>query len=246
MRSVVARPLIAGAVALALAGCNQVKPDDPIVARIDGLDARIAQIERVLSNQSLLEVANQLQDAQAELRALRGEVEGVSHEVEGQKKRARDLYGDIDERLKAVEQGVQNAATGAAAASAEADRTAYEGAFELLKQSRYDQARAAFASFLAKYPQSPLRANAQLWLAETHYVTKNFKASVTEFKKVIDGYPDSDKVADAYLKLGYSQYELQNWDEARKALSAVSQRFPDTSAAKLAVQRLKKMSDEGR
>lgn len=233
--------------AVMVAGCNQVRPDDPIVARIDGLEQRIAQIERVVSNQSLLQLAGQLEEAQAELRALRGEVERVSHEVDGQKQRSRDLYVDIDQRLKAVEQGVQAAVTGGAGpAAGEADRVAYEAAFELLKQGRYDQARAALTEFLANHPKSVLRDNAQYWLGETHYVTKGFKQAVVEFRKLIDGFPESGKLADAYLKLGYCYYELQQWDAARKALTTVTQRFPDAGAAKLAVQRLKKMTDEGR
>ncbi len=55
----------------------------------------------------------------------------------------------------------------------------------------------------------------------------------------------SSKVPDALLKIGYSNYGLQRWDAARGALGRVQADYPDTTAARLAEQRLKRMDDEG-
>jgi TolA-binding protein len=57
-------------------------------------------------------------------------------------------------------------------------------------------------------------------------------------------YPDSAKLPDALLKIGFCNFELQQWDQARAALQRVAREFPDTTAARLATQRLERMTQE--
>ena len=66
-----------------------------------------------------------------------------------------------------------------------------------------------------------------------------------QFQQVIGKYPRSRKVPDALLKIGYANYELERWDAARDALGKVQGEYPETTAARLAEQRIKRMDDEG-
>ena len=125
------------------------------------------------------------------------------------------------------------------------DRDNYQAAFELLKDQRYEPAGMAFEQFLKSFPDSELADNAQYWLAESHYVTQAFDKALSEFELVISRYANSRKVPDALLKMGYCNYELQQWDAARSALRRVQQEFPETTAARLAGQRLERMEEEG-
>jgi tol-pal system protein YbgF len=125
------------------------------------------------------------------------------------------------------------------------DMEAYSTAFDLLKQGRYPEATAGFKQFLEAYPGSELRDNAQYWLAETYYVVEDYAAALTGFQSVINNYPASRKIPDAWLKIGYCNYELKRWDDARQALSIAESRFPESTAAKLATQRLQLMTSEG-
>jgi len=59
-------------------------------------------------------------------------------------------------------------------------------------------------------------------------------------------YPDSAKLPDALLKLGYTQYELKNYKAARAALQQLIKQYSDSNSARLAQQRLTKMTAEGR
>ena len=77
-------------------------------------------------------------------------------------------------------------------------------------------------------------------------MTKQYPDALRAFRTVLEKYPDSRKTPDALLKIGYVNYELKNWPEARSALGQVVQRFGDTTAARLASQRLAKMDGEGR
>ena len=230
------------AVCLVLAGCpgDMVKPDDPVYAKVAALEDRLATIERVVNNQSLLELAQKLDETRAELDALRGELETVAHDAEAGRERDKTLFADLDERMRALEAG---AGSPKAAAADGGDQVAYDAAFELLKQSRYDQARDGFAAYLKNFPHSALRDNAQFWLGETFYVSKQFKPALAEFQKVIKDYPDSNKLADAWLRVGYCNAELGQTDAARKAFATVTEQYPESEAAKRALARLKQMSD---
>ena len=50
-------------------------PDDPVTIKLNDLDRRLERIERVISNQSLLELSQQMQALQTEVRSLRGSLE---------------------------------------------------------------------------------------------------------------------------------------------------------------------------
>ncbi len=114
-----------------------------------------------------------------------------------------------------------------------------------MQARKYDEAAKAFTQFLSGYRESPLADNAQYWLAQSHYVQRQFNVALPEFQKVIDKYPQSSKLPDALLKVGYCQSELGNKSAARTALQQVMRQFPDTTAARLATQQLEKLSQEG-
>jgi len=138
---------------------------------------------------------------------------------------------------------------GSAAASAALNpaeqRKDYDRALEQLKEGRYTEASTAFQAFLKKYPGSSYADNAQYWLGEVYYVTREFQPALSEFGKVVEAYPDSTKIADAKLKIGYIQYELKDWAKAREMLAQVVQAYPGTTTARLAQERLDRMKREG-
>jgi tol-pal system protein YbgF len=121
----------------------------------------------------------------------------------------------------------------------------YKQAYDLLKQRRYDEAKQAFQMFLVKYPRGNLAANAQYWVGETSYVLRDFTAAMTEFDKVVQHYPDSSKVPGALLKIAYIQFERKEWPASRKTLEGMVNKYPTTTAARLARDRLERMRIEG-
>ena len=76
-------------------------------------------------------------------------------------------------------------------------------------------------------------------------MTQKYKEALPEFETVLTKYPQSRKIPDALLKVGYCNYELKHYDAARKALSKVVQDYKETTAARLAGQRLQAMAAEG-
>ena len=263
----------AGCLAAAgLAGCATTPPEqDPVQIRLNDLDARLSKIERVISNQSLLDLANQIEALRSDVRSMHNEVDELTHSVENGRKQQRDLYADLDRRLKALEArggaaapsgSVRNGGDGAAPEAGAAAQSAggggapglpvpggtdtanYQAAFALLKDSQYENAIAGFQQFLAAFPESGLAENAQYWLGEAYYVNKNYLEAMAAFQRVVDKYPQSRKVPDALLKIGYCDYELKQWQAAHDVLSQVASSYPDTPAGNLAQQRLAKLAAE--
>jgi tol-pal system protein YbgF len=242
-----------------LSGCASTPPEeDPVQIKLKDLDTRLARIERVMANQSLLEFANQLEALRSDVRAVHNDVDQMSNAFEAARKQQRDMYADLDQRLKNLESR-GSAASGTAAGSAAAappianapdasnagdDKASYQAAFTLLKDGQYDRAIPAFQKFLTSYPDSSLADNAQYWLGEAFYVNKSYPEAQAAFQRVMDKYPQSRKISDALLKIGYCRYEMKQYDSARQVLGQVVARFSDTPAGRLAQQRLEKMAAE--
>jgi len=245
----------------------------------DSIEQRLDRVENLLSNQVLIEQAQQMQHIRQELAELREMLENQDHELGLIKQRQRNLYQDMDRRLHDLEAGTGGSTSSSApiappgasssvkppaispagaassttlssgAAGAEPGDTdgkpAYSQAFNLLKEGRYQEAIIAFRNFMQTYPDSRYTANAQYWLAEANYVSRDYKTALQEFQKIISKFPDSNKVQGAELKIGYTYYEMSDWAKAREALQGVIASHPNTTVARKAEERLQRMKREG-
>ena len=241
----------------AVSGCELLQSvDDPTLTKLDDLERRMQAIERVMQNQSLVNLSQQVGTMERQNDEIVGRLEGLEHGSETTADRQRQLYADLDARIQALEAALRsrNAVSvmeggtlspGQLPMPGGSDRDNYQAAFELLKQQRYEPAAMAFKQFLVAYPDSELADNAQYWLAESFYVTQKFDEALAAFEVVTKDFPRSRKVPDALLKIGYCNYELKRWDAARDSLLRVQADYPETTAARLAGQRVKRMGEEG-
>jgi tol-pal system protein YbgF len=254
----IAHTLPALLIAILLGGCELLEPpgEDPVLVKLTELEQRLDAIERVVRNQSLASMTQQVAALERQGDEIRGQVEELAHNSTTTADRQRQLYLDLDARIQELEAAMQTRGApgvleGGSLSPGElplpggSDRDNYQAAFELLKEQRYEPAAMAFQQFLVSFPDSELADNAQYWLAESHYVTKLFEKALGEFETVIEQYPRSRKVPDALLKMGYCNYELKQWSAARDALRRVQTEYPETTAARLAGQRLERMDEEG-
>jgi len=229
-----------------LAGCSLTRSEeDPVQVRLNDLDARLTKIERIMSNQSLLDMAQHQDALQADVRTLRGQVDELQNSLESMHKQQRDLYADLDRRLAergaAAPAGAPTIPSSAPSGAASPEQAAYVQAFEALKSANYAASIAGFKQYLASYPTSDLADNAQYWLGEAYYVTRDYDNAAAAFRTVGERWPNSRKAPDALLKLGFTQIELKRSAEARTTLTQVKERYPDSDAARLATERLKRL-----
>ncbi len=126
-----------------------------------------------------------------------------------------------------------------------AEKSAYDQAFNALKDGRYADSARRFQSFIDQYPNGELAGNAYYWLGESYYVTQNYRISLETFQKLLKQFPASPKAGDALLKVGYCHYEMKEWAQAEATLNEVVQKYPDTTVARLAQGRLRALKLEG-
>lgn len=228
-----------------------------LTQNVQALEARVNDLSSQLKAQGLIDLVNQLETIEAELARLRGQVELVAHQIETLDKRNRDLYVDLDTRLRKLERVGEAAAISsppqpataaptsppqAPAAAAPEDGSqemrAYEAAFNQFKIGNYAAAIAAFDNFIKAYPASPLAANAQYWIGNGFHALRDYKAAIAAQQKLLATYPNSPKVPDALLNMATAQAELGDRTAARKTLEDILAKYPGSPAAESAKKRL--------
>ncbi|MGQ9371482.1 tol-pal system protein YbgF [Azospirillum sp. A39] len=215
-----------------------------------------------------------LQRLERTLSELTGKYEESTYQLSQLKDRLERMNGDIDFRLQQLEGGKGGSSAAAAAPAAAdnrpADRPAdrptdrqvaqtqslpanadpvkqYEHAFELLRESDYAKAEAAFTQFLAKNKGHTYAANAQYWLGETYYVRDKYAEAAVAFAEAFQKYPKSSKAPDSLLKLGMSLAKLNKKQEACTAYGQLLAKFPEAAASvkRRADQERRKLSCPG-
>lgn len=251
---------------LAVSLCVLLSSQGIAIAADKALDQRLQRLERRVGH--ITELVLEVQALKRTNRELQGQVEEQQHALERLRKKQRELYLDLDERLGRLQGGAapasvpqqQPAETPAAApvqgspgriasspvattANPAQERADYDAAYAWLHPAKrgYKDAIAGFNAFLVKYPQSNLADNALYWLGESYYVTQDNKSALASFDRLLTAFPDSDKVPGALLKKGYILDAMGNRSEARKMLQQVLDKYPASSVARMAKARLKHM-----
>lgn len=125
------------------------------------------------------------------------------------------------------------------------ERAAYQKAFELLRELRYEQATVAFRDFLKQYPNGRYAHIAQYWLGEAAYARRDFVQAIKDYQALLQNHPRSAKRAEAMLKIGYSYQELKKTAESKRMMEQLIKLYPKSTEAGQARNQLKRMKKSG-
>lgn len=107
----------------------------------------------------------------------------------------------------------------------------YDAAMDLLRAGDYAGAQRGLELFLELHPDHALAANAAYWLAESHYVRKNYAAAAAAFARNYRTYGrGATKAPDNLLKLGMSLEGLGETEKACLSFEELAQEFPNAPA----------------
>jgi tol-pal system protein YbgF len=222
--------------------------------KIQGMEERAAQMENTARSQGV-SVLSQIEALKADIATLRGQVEVHTHHLETTQKRQRDLYVDLDSRLRKLESGggpasdasapvADSGKTGVAAGqqpaatAAEDETKVYEAALGMFKAGNYQGAIDGFQGFVGSHPNSQLAPSAYYWIGNSHFNLRDYKNAIASQEKLVSQYPDSAKVPDALLNIASSQQGLGDASAAKKTLKNIVAKYPLSNAAELAKKRL--------
>ena len=202
-------------------------------------EERLARIETLLQDRSI-ELNKLIEELKQDLARMRGQIEVQTNRIDTLDRRQKDLYVDLDARLRKLEPSAQAPEKPATAATPDpaAEGKAYEAALNQFKLGNYPVAISAFQGFVVAYPTSPLAPSAQYWIGNAYYAMRDYKKAITAQQKVLTSWPDSSKAPDAMLNLASSQDAAGDRSSARKTLEALVQKYPASPAAASAKQRL--------
>ncbi|HEX7607370.1 MAG TPA: tol-pal system protein YbgF, partial [Usitatibacter sp.] len=245
--------------------------DDEARRRIDALrqelsqqgkdnEARIQKLEENIRNIGVIELVRQIEDLNAELARLRGQLEVIANDNQQIQKRQRDFYLDLDSRLKrleggsgaapssssSIDLGTASAASTIPTATAHAvtkedqarEVKAYDAASNLFRRNDFASAIDAFRAFVKDYPASPLAANAGYWIGISYANMRDYRHALAAQEELIAKYPQSAKAPDALLAIAAIQAEQGDAGSARNTLEDIIARFPLSEAAGKARTRL--------
>ncbi|WP_374262522.1 tol-pal system protein YbgF [Zoogloea sp.] len=214
---------------------NQMRSE--FSARLDKLEA---------GARAQLELADQIETLKAEIARLRGENEVLSNDLANANKRQKDFYVDLDNRLRKVEPqaGAEAPTAAPAPAAAAVDPAAesrdYEAALTQLRGGKFKEAAGGFIAFTRNYPNSSFQPNAHFWAASALYQLKDNAGAAEHYAKVANQWPDDTRAPDALLGLSNTQQARGDTASATKTLERLLAKYPSSSAATIAKQRLKK------
>ncbi len=115
----------------------------------------------------------------------------------------------------------------------------YADAKKFFDEGNLAEARESFQELVERFPDSEKADNAQFWIGETYYREKWYEKAILEYQKVIETYPEGNKLPAALLKQGFAFIELGDTANARLILKELVRKFPESSEANIAEDKLK-------
>ncbi len=212
-------------------------------ARVEAANARIDDLQKQLqsTSQAHLQLLNESERLRAELATLRGQLEETGRVATTGKSQQKDLYLDLDQRLKQIEP-VTVETNGTTYRVSPAEKARFDELQEALKAGEFKKSVGLANRFMLQFPGSALGPRVLLNKGTALYADKNYKAAIAAREDFIDRYPGHPEVPLAMLNMAASQAESGSPAAARTTLQSLIKEFPDSPATAEAKERLKTLA----
>ena len=214
--------------------------DDEARRRIESTNVRLAQLQRQIEDrlnvleqqvkgQGLADLSNQIVLLQGDLAKLRGQIEVVTYELEQAQKRQRDLYVDLDTRLRKIE----------SAAAAPANGASTGGPAAPLEGSPSTAPPATAAPPPGPVAALPPAKGSGDGVAEQRvydgaldqFKRGDYAGAIVAFNSFIRAYPRSPLAPSAQYWIGNAQYARRDFRGSILTQRQLLKDYPDSSKA---------------
>jgi tol-pal system protein YbgF len=243
-------------------------PDEPSAKRLDRFEKELREVRQIVlqahatgqpveikeagPDPQIIALQGRIDEGDAQVRRLTGEIETLTHDVEQARKDLDDSRGQIAalaDRLDKLEKlvaamtpatppppappvgPVPDAAPGDGAASPGDPKAAYAHARQLLENGDYPGAAAELQAYIDRYGDTPSAPAARYWLGETRFIQKDYSGAATAYLGAIRGWPKTAWAPEAVVKLSQSLLELGKPADACGALGELDRRYPRIAPA---------------
>jgi tol-pal system protein YbgF len=195
---------------------------------------------QAVTRRSLLELANQLEQLRAEVARLRGQNEQLAREVSELQRQQKEVQSGLDERLRQVEP-LRVSLDGLIFTAAPSEKSDFDAAMQLIRQSEFETAAVAFGKFLRRYPGSGYTPSSLYWLGNAHYASRAYKQAIDSHRQLVSQFAAHPRAPEALLAMANSHTELKDIRSARRALEDLVTNYPDSEAAAAGRERLARL-----
>jgi len=225
--------------------------DDEARRRIEATNQRIVQMQRQLEDRlalleqqaksgGLADLGTQIQLLQSDLAKLRGQIEVVTYELEQSQKRQRDLYVDLDSRLRKIESSpalTTPPAPGPGAPDAVTPAPGVPNAGTLPPPGA--PAGTGFGPAPPTVATAPPVRNSNDGVAEQraydaaldHFKRGDYQGAIGGFGAFVKAYPRSPLASSAQYWIGNAQYAKRDYRASITTQRQLLKDFPDSSKA---------------
>lgn len=221
-----------------------------------GLSCGVGYAQRPADQTLTLELLQRIAQLEREVRYIRGELELQRHQLDALQQ-GRTTSESSMYQPEATAPSLPPTASASSSPPALSERTPavppapptaegtektdFDAALAEWREGRYAEAITAWRHFLNAHPGGKLAGDAQYWLGEAYYVSRDYNAAKEAFINLGLNDPQSVRLPDALLKLGYIYGELGDITRAREVLQKLMHVYPNTQAASLAERRLQSL-----
>lgn len=153
-----------------------------------------------------------------------------------------DVDKDTEGGLRTVDQKEKEAEIAAIGGESKSkEQTLYDLSLNFFRREKFEQAIDGFRRFLEDHPKSDLADNAQFWIGECYMGLKQHEQAILAYQDVIKKYPKGNKTPNAMLRQAVAFLEIKDKTSSRLLLKKLIKKYPDSSEAKIAKTKLKKI-----
>lgn len=204
----------------------------------------LAQQQPVAQSRGVIELMNQIETMNADLNRLRGQLEVLNNSLENAQRRQRDMYLDLDTRVRRLEGGGDAAQKSSAdlearikkleqqltdlegqAKRGESTATPAPAAAQATPNTARESAAAAAAAPTAE--TSPIRRAYESAFAQ--YRSGDYQGAIAAFEAFVKRYPHDALAANAQYWIGDCWFNLRDFRAAAAAQQALIANYSDSS-----------------
>jgi tol-pal system protein YbgF len=230
------------------------------------LEQRVAKMERMLDSGTLLSLLQSVEQLQAEVRELRGQLEQQQNAVSQLTDRQKELYLDVDRRLQRIEVGgvAAGAAAGGIAASGTGTAPAAgtgtptgstagassTGSSGTSSSTAVGVAAVGAGAAAASTPQTssssvdPVKEQQAYQAAFNLLKAGRYDQAAKSFQKFLDEFPNGKFADNAQYWLGESYYVTRKFDSAMREFDKLVTTHPESQKVTHALLKIGYIHDE--
>jgi len=203
------------------------------------LDARLLALDQQIKGLGLVELFNQVEAIKADIARIRGQIEVLTHELTESQKRQRDLYVDLDSRMRKLEAGPGTSVpapvvegpppVGGLPANAGVTPPVVAGAAGTPPAPAPAPAVAGNPALAVSVVPAPASEQRLYDGALDQFKRGDYPGAITSFSSFVKTYPRSPLAASAQYWVGNAQFARKDYRGAIASQRTLLQSWPDST-----------------